>query len=395
MTVSSWPPGGRAVAPGAAGQAFEGVIGEFAEQDGIIQQGEGTALDSESKGFDQGRFGFGAGEEGADGQPFPHEGFDIGFADAVGFGPDDAGSPVLDEGFEAVALEFPADLIEAVEGDHYTAGDIDDGDGGEIIIAPPVDPGDVGVSRLGGVELIGGDGVGDAAKDLAAVVAEVGFVLGFPDLFRAEAADVFEFGGGDERVIGAVEMEGSPVLLGGIEAELAQLPEPVAAFGCAEDKRLAEGGGEHGADDFDPKTGVDEGGFVEDGEIEPFAAQVIGMMGAADRDHAAVWQIDAAFVLADFAPFQVFDSAFQVAPDLIGHLVGRRQPPAAFVLYDRRDQNGRQRQFRFPPATAASHHFEAGRVLHHPFLPRVEPLESDRRRGVRSGWSFAGLQFLL
>ena len=188
--------GGRAVAPVAAWEPFEGIVGQFAEQDGIIEQGEGTALNGESQGFDERGFSFGAGEEGSDGQPFLHEGFDIGFADAVGFSPDDAGSPVLNEVFEPVALEFPADLIEAVEGDHYPASDVDDGDGGVIIIAPPVDAGDVGVSWLGGVEMIGGHGVGDAAEDLAAVVAEVGLVLGFPDLFRAEAADVFEFGGG-------------------------------------------------------------------------------------------------------------------------------------------------------------------------------------------------------
>ena len=199
---------------------------------------------------------------------------------------------------------------------------------------------------------------------------------------------------GDERVIGAVEMEGSPVFLCGIEAQLVQLPEPVAAFGGAEDEGFAEGGGEHGSDDFDPKAAVDEGGFVEDGEIEPFAAQVIGIISAANGDHAAVRQVDAALVLADFAPFQGFDSALQVSPDLIGHLVGRGDPPAAFVLDDGRDQDGRQRQFRFPPAASAGHDFEAGGVLHHPFLPRVEPLEFDRRRGVRSGWSFAGLQFL-
>ena len=45
--------GGRAVAPVAAWEPFEGIVGQFAEQDGIIEQGEGTALNGESQGFDE------------------------------------------------------------------------------------------------------------------------------------------------------------------------------------------------------------------------------------------------------------------------------------------------------------------------------------------------------
>ena len=63
----------------------------------------------------------GGGAEAADGQAVLYQGFDIGFADAVDFGPDDVRLPVVDECAQAIALEGPADLIEAIEGDHLFA----------------------------------------------------------------------------------------------------------------------------------------------------------------------------------------------------------------------------------------------------------------------------------
>ena len=150
--------GWRAVAPGAAGQAFEGKVFQFSEQDGVIEQTNVAALDGEGEGFDQRGFGFGGGNEGADGQAVADQRFDIGFADAVGFSPDDLGPPMVDQGFETVALQVPADLIEAFERHHFGVGGIDDGDGGEVMIAPPIagnvsmapiDAGDVGMTGLG------------------------------------------------------------------------------------------------------------------------------------------------------------------------------------------------------------------------------------------------------
>ena len=193
MTVSSWAPGWRAVAPGAAGQAFEGKVFQFSEQDGVIKQADVAALDGEGEGFDQRGFGFGGGNEGADGQAVADQRFDIGFADAVGFSPDDLGPPMVDQGFETVALQVPADLIEAFERHHFGVGGIDDGDGGEVVAASPIDAGDVGMAGLGMRVAVGGDGVVNAAEDLVAGVGELRQVFGFPDMFGCDALDFFQF----------------------------------------------------------------------------------------------------------------------------------------------------------------------------------------------------------
>ena len=68
------------------------------------------------------------------------------------------------------------------------------------------------MAGLGTVELFGGDGIGDAAEDLAAVIGELRQVFGFPDALGCEGLDVIEFGGIDEGVVGAGKMEGLPVL---------------------------------------------------------------------------------------------------------------------------------------------------------------------------------------
>ena len=68
-------------------------------------------FDSEGEGFDEGRFGFGGGIEGFEGEAFLVEGFDIGFADAIGFSPDDLWAPVMDDVGEAGALQVPAGIF--------------------------------------------------------------------------------------------------------------------------------------------------------------------------------------------------------------------------------------------------------------------------------------------
>ena len=231
--------GRRAVAPGTAGQALEGEVFQFVEQDRVVEQADVAALDGQGKGFDERWFGFGGGDERFDGQAFADEGIDIGFADAVGFGPDDLRPPMVDEGFEAVALEVPADLIEALEGHHFGVGGIDDGDGGEVVAASPINAGDVGMAGLGMRVAVGGDGVVNAAEDLVAGVGELRQVFGFPDMFGCDALDFFQFLLGNERVGGGGEMKGFPIGLQRIAAELVEVAEPVGTVGRAENERFA------------------------------------------------------------------------------------------------------------------------------------------------------------
>ena len=101
-----------------------------------------------------------------------------------------------------------------------------------------------------------------------------------------------------------------PFVFFGIEADGIEVPEPVAAVGRAEEEGAAACGDEHGADDLGPGVRINVGGFVEDDEIETFAAQVIGIEGAADGDHAAVGQIDAAFSFAYVFTFGRATSTF-------------------------------------------------------------------------------------
>ena len=94
-------------------------------------------------------------------------------------------------------------------------------------------------------------------------------------------------------------------------------------LGVLRENGAAECGDEHGSDDFGPDLGRHKSGFVEYDEVEAFAAEVIGMEGAADGDHTAAGQVNAAFGFADFCALQAFDTVFQVAPDLTAHLPGR------------------------------------------------------------------------
>ena len=139
------------------------------------------------------------------------------------------------------ALQAPADLIKAVEGGHFALGDIDDGDGGVVLVPSPVDAGDVGVARLGTIELAGGDGVGDAAEDESAGVGELCQVFDFPDALGGAVLDVVQFGGINEGVVGSGEMEGLPVGDLGVFAELKEVVEPIGTvWACSRRGRRRE-----------------------------------------------------------------------------------------------------------------------------------------------------------
>ena len=86
---------------------------------------------------------------------------------------------------------------------------------------------------------------------------------------------------------------------------------------------LPRAGDKHGPNDGRPDGRVHEGGFVEQDKIQAFAAQAVGIMGAAEGDHAAVGKVDAAFSLADPQILQGRDRSFQVAPDLARHFPRR------------------------------------------------------------------------
>ena len=277
---------------------------------------------------------------------------------------------------------MPADLVEAFEGDHFAVAGIQDGDGGEVAIASPIDAGDVGVAGLGLAVGGGGGGVSDAAEDLAGVVGEFGFVFGVPYDFGRAVFDAGQFGGVNEIGIGGFEMEGLPFRFLGVEAGAVAAPEPVASVGCAEEAGDAAGKGEHGADDIVPDARGHEGGFVKDGKIQAFAAEFIGVVGAADGDHATFGQVNATFSRAYYDAGEVFDAGFEVAPDLACHLVGGGDPPAAFVFHVGGLEDVDDSQLRFAPAPAAGQGFEACGVVEDFFLSGVWGSAGDGRRQI-------------
>lgn len=206
----------------------------------MIEKGKVATFESKGEGFDEWRFGLGCGAEAADGQAFLNERFDIWFSDAVDFGPDDMGFPAFYEGAEAIALQGPADLVEAIEGDDLFGVGVDDGDGGVVFIASPVDAGDV---LMAGHWFGGGcgDGVADITEDLAGLVDELCLVFGSPDGIGGMPADVFQFLRRDKGVCGGGEMEGFPLVLERIQAEVEEVTEPVLAVGRTEEDSAAQG----------------------------------------------------------------------------------------------------------------------------------------------------------
>ena len=137
----------------------------------------------------------------------------------------------MDDVGEAVALELPADLIEAVEGDHFVIGGVEDGNGGVVVIASPIDAGDVGVAGLRRPIWSGSGGLRDAAEDLALVVSEFGFVFSFPDALGGGSLDGGQFGVIDEVGLGGRELEGGPFVLLGVEAGAMELQNQLRPWG--------------------------------------------------------------------------------------------------------------------------------------------------------------------
>ena len=198
-------------------------------------------------------------------------------------------------------------------------------------------------------------------------------------------AQALQFGGINEVGLAGAELEGSPFLFQGIEAVAQALPEPVASVGRAEEAGYAAGGGEHGSDDIVPDAGGHEGGFVEDGEIEAGTAEFVGVMGGADGDHTAFWQIDAAFTVAYDDVFQVFDCVYQIGPDVVSRLIARDDPPAALVFQVCRFQDFDESHLRFAPAPPASQDFEARGAFEDFHLPGVGHVEGYRGRQIGFG----------
>ena len=93
-------------------------------------------------------------------------------------------------------------------------------------------------------------------------------------------------------------MKGLPFIFFGVQADAVEFPEPISSVGRGEEERAAAGGGEHGSDDVLPEGGAHVGGFVEHGEVDAVAAEVIGIVGAADGDHAAAGQVNPFFSFA-------------------------------------------------------------------------------------------------
>lgn len=366
-------------------QALEGVIAQFAEENRIVEEGDFFPFDGEGERFDERGFGFGGGIEGSYGQALLVEGFDVGFADAIGFGPDDLRSPALDDVREARPLEVPAGLVETVEGDHFTIVGVDDCDSGVVVAASPVDAGDISMAGLWLVAGRRGGGLVDVTEDPAVVTEEFGLVFSCPDMIGCQAADAFEFLFFDEFVIGGGKVEGSPFVFFGIEADAIEVPEPVTSAGGAEEEGASARRDEHGSNDLGPGLLIDESGFVEDDEIQAVAAKVIGIVSAANGNHAAVWEINAAFSFAYFQAGQVSEAVFEVAPDLVRHPFGGRQPPAAVSPLEGVDQDGGFAEFGFAPAASAGGYFEAGGVLQDFPLPGVQGVEFDRWGRIRCG----------
>lgn len=318
--------GGRGVAVTTGGKGFDGVGGEFTEEGFIRQEGEFGAFDGEGEALDEvGLGGLGC-HKGANGQAFGLKGFDVGRADAVGFGKDDGGLPVIVEGAEAAALVRPRELGEAIQRDHAAGADIEDDDGGGVGGATPIDTEDVTRAGDGLSGERGGGGGVDATENLTEIVGKFGEVFGAPDMFGGLGADDIEFGGVDEGVVGAGEMKVPPTALA-LDAHLIEMPEGVFAVGGGEKERAAAPIQEHGADDFRPDGGGHEGGFVEDDEIQPCPAQVIRRVGGADGDGTAAGEVEAAVGVVDAATGEMGGDGLHLFPDIGGHGVGGGEPP--------------------------------------------------------------------
>ncbi len=352
--------GGRSVAIVAGGQAFHSVGGQLAAQHGVVQQGDGFALHGQRQRFDERPLALGGGGEGPHRQAVPLQGFHVDAADAVGLGPDHVRPPAFEDGFQAVALLLPTHLAEAVQGDQAFALHVEDGKGGVVVDAPPVDAD--GVARLftaaGGP---GGAGQVDVTEDVAGVLDELGQV------FLAEPA-VGRFQPGlvdlllrDERAAGGGMVEAPPIRQERVQAHLVEAVEPVETVGRAEEEGAASPVGQGRADRAGPDFLRHEGSLIQHGQVQADAAQVVGVVAAAHLDHAAAGQGQAMAALVFVRPAAV-EGGLEVPPDFVGHAIGGRDPPAKTALSGF-GQQGRFAQLGLAPAASAGQHAEAGRAV--------------------------------
>ena len=168
------------------------------------------------------------------------EGFDIGFADGVAFRPDDVGVPGFGDLAQAALLEGPADFVEAVDGDDLFGGGVDDGDGGVVAAASPVDAGDVAVIGLG-IGRAGSTAAFKPRKTWPASSLNCAMVFGLPDVIRGLAADAFQFFHFDFEVFGGVAVAGVPVGFVGVVADVEEVAEPVGGRRACSGKRRCRG----------------------------------------------------------------------------------------------------------------------------------------------------------
>ena len=178
-------------------------------------------------------------------------------------------------------------------------------------------------------------------------------------------------------------MEGLPALLPRLQALLIQLPEPVVAIRAAEEQGVAAPLQQHGAQDLRPDLIIHEGGLVQHREVEAFAAEIVCDMRAADGEQAAAGQVDATRCFADLRLCQRRQRMLQIAPDLVGHFQGGRQPPAA-PAHQRAADDGHLAQLGLAEAAPAGDDAKTRLTRQNSFLPRMGFYESNRSdRGIR------------
>ncbi len=102
----------------------------------------------------------------------------------------------------------------------------------------------------------------------------------------------------------------------------------IAAFGGADEEGAALAVGERGAEDVAPGGGFEVGDFIENDEIEAFAAEGVGIESAFDDDGRTVEEVDAALGFVGLVgPLRLGD-AFEATPeDACGEFVGRADIP--------------------------------------------------------------------
>jgi len=109
-----------------------------------------------------------------------------------------------------------------------------------------------------------------------------------------------------------------------------------------------------------------EGGFIEDDEIQPCSAQIVGRVSAFDSDPAATFEVEAAGGFAD-ADVEITTGEFEITPDVIGHVIGGGEPPAGFAISNG-FENSAFADFGFTETAATSDDLKTGFALQNDFL---------------------------